>query len=127
MHKHYFSRAQSRAASVDHPVGDPYGGPAFGERNAPVIAALPVISQVLGAVGAAKSLFAKPPSAPVAPAAAAPAATPAPTTAAPKPVMPTMDSGMIAAQQQKVVAQKTASAGRQSTILSTGGSDKLGG
>jgi hypothetical protein len=33
--KTYLSRAQSRAWSLDHPVGDAFGGPAYGERRDP--------------------------------------------------------------------------------------------
>lgn len=36
--KHYFTRAETRAMSIDHPIGDPTGGTAYGERNDPVTA-----------------------------------------------------------------------------------------
>ena len=38
MYKVYLSRAQTRAWSLDMPIGDPTGGPAYGERNDPVSA-----------------------------------------------------------------------------------------
>lgn len=42
--KHYFSRAETRAMSSEHPIGDPYGGAAYGELSDPVTA-------TVGAVG----------------------------------------------------------------------------
>lgn len=36
--KTYLSRAMTRAMALDHPIGDPYGGPAYGQRNDPVSA-----------------------------------------------------------------------------------------
>lgn len=36
--KHYFSRAETRAMSLEHPIGDPFGGAAYGEFNDPVSA-----------------------------------------------------------------------------------------
>lgn len=47
MRKTYMSVAVSRAMSVEYPVGDPFGGPAFGERN------MPVVAIAAGAMGAA--------------------------------------------------------------------------
>ena len=40
--KTYLSRAMTRAMSIDHPIGDPHGGPAYGERNEPVSAILAI-------------------------------------------------------------------------------------
>ena len=40
--KTYLSRAMTRAMSLDHPIGDPTGGPAYGERRDPVSAVLAV-------------------------------------------------------------------------------------
>ena len=40
--KTYLSRAMTRAMSLDHPIGDPTGGPAYGERRDPVSAILAV-------------------------------------------------------------------------------------
>ena len=40
MYKVYLSRAQTRAWSLDMPIGDPTGGPAYGERNDPVSATI---------------------------------------------------------------------------------------
>lgn len=37
MRKTYMSIAVSRALSAEYPVGDPYGGPAFGRREMPVV------------------------------------------------------------------------------------------
>lgn len=41
-HKTYLSRAMTRAMAIDHPIGDPHGGPAYGERNEPVSAILAI-------------------------------------------------------------------------------------
>tara|TARA_R110002126_G_scaffold47717_1_gene133605 strand:+ start:3769 stop:4722 length:954 start_codon:yes stop_codon:yes gene_type:complete len=40
--KTYLSRAMTKAMSADHPIGDPTGGPAYGERNDPVSAIIAV-------------------------------------------------------------------------------------
>ena len=40
--KTYLSRAMTRAMSLDHPIGDPTGGPAYGERRDPVSAVIAV-------------------------------------------------------------------------------------
>ena len=40
MSKIYFSRSISRTMSADHPVGDPTGGAAYGEKNDPISAAI---------------------------------------------------------------------------------------
>lgn len=40
--KTYMSRAVTRAMSIDHPVGDPFGGAAYGERNDPISAAISI-------------------------------------------------------------------------------------
>jgi len=40
--KTYLSRAQTRAMGLEHPIGDPHGGPAYGERNDPVSAIISV-------------------------------------------------------------------------------------
>jgi len=50
MYKVYLSRAQTRAWSLDMPIGDPTGGPAYGERNDPVSAAISVGGSLLGSV-----------------------------------------------------------------------------
>ena len=49
MYKVYLSRAQTRAWSLDMPIGDPTGGPAYGERNDPVSATIAGAS-ILGSV-----------------------------------------------------------------------------
>lgn len=40
--KTYLSREMTRAMALDHPIGDPHGGPAFGERNDPVTAVISI-------------------------------------------------------------------------------------
>lgn len=42
MSKIYFSRSITRTMSADHPVGDPTGGAAYGEKNDPVSAILSI-------------------------------------------------------------------------------------
>ena len=42
MSKIYFSRSISRTMSADHPVGDPTGGAAYGEKNDPISAVLSI-------------------------------------------------------------------------------------
>jgi hypothetical protein len=42
MPKIYSSRAMTRAMSIDYPVGDPTGGPAYGEKNDPVTIGLSI-------------------------------------------------------------------------------------
>ena len=44
MSKIYFSRSISRTMSADHPVGDPTGGAAYGEKNDPITIAISVAS-----------------------------------------------------------------------------------
>lgn len=44
--KTYLTRTQTRAMAADHPVGDPTGGPAFGEKNDPISAAISIASMV---------------------------------------------------------------------------------
>lgn len=42
--KTYLSREMSRVYAMDNPMGDPFGGPAYGEKNGPAVAlALPVL------------------------------------------------------------------------------------
>lgn len=52
MNKTYMSRAVSRAMAADHPIGDPVGGAAYGERNDP-ISAIVAISSMAGTYAAA--------------------------------------------------------------------------
>jgi hypothetical protein len=40
--KTYLSRAMTRAMALDHPIGDPHGGPAYGERNDPISAIISI-------------------------------------------------------------------------------------
>ena len=54
--KTYLSRAMTKAMSADHPIGDPTGGPAYGERNDPVSAIIAVGSMT--ATYAAATTFA---------------------------------------------------------------------
>lgn len=40
--KTYLSREMTRAMSIEHPIGDPHGGPAYGERNDPISATIAI-------------------------------------------------------------------------------------
>jgi len=40
--KNYLSRAQTRTMAFEHPIGDPTGGPAYGEKNDPITAILSI-------------------------------------------------------------------------------------
>ena len=40
--KIYMSRAETRAMAAEHPIGDPTGGPAYGEKNDPISAAISI-------------------------------------------------------------------------------------
>jgi len=40
--KIYLSRAQTRAMAIEHPIGDPTGGAAYGEKNDPISAAISI-------------------------------------------------------------------------------------
>ena len=52
--KVYLSRAQTRAMSIDYPIGDPFGGAAYGELRDPVTAAISAGGSILsGLVGGA--------------------------------------------------------------------------
>lgn len=42
MQKTYLSREMTRAMALDHPIGDPTGGPAYGERNDPISAVISI-------------------------------------------------------------------------------------
>ena len=42
IHKTYLSRAATRAMALDHPVGDPTGGAAYGERRDPISAIISI-------------------------------------------------------------------------------------
>ena len=54
--KIYMSRAETRAMAAEHPIGDPTGGPAYGEKNDPISAAISIAS--MGATYAAAGTFA---------------------------------------------------------------------
>lgn len=56
MRKHHFSRAETRAMALDHPIGDPIGGTAYGEKNDPVSAVISLAS--MGGTYAAAGSFA---------------------------------------------------------------------
>jgi hypothetical protein len=56
MSKIYFSRSISRTLSADHPVGDPTGGVAYGEKNDPVSAIISIAT--MGGTYAAAGSFA---------------------------------------------------------------------
>lgn len=57
MQKTYLSRAVTRAMALDHPVGDPFGGAAYGERNDPISAVIS-IGTMAGTYAAAGSFAA---------------------------------------------------------------------
>ena len=44
INKIYMSRAETRAMAAEHPIGDPTGGPAYGEKNDPISAAISIAS-----------------------------------------------------------------------------------
>lgn len=46
MRKTHLSLSMSRALAAEFPMGDPFGGPAYGERNAPVIAVAAAIGSI---------------------------------------------------------------------------------
>ena len=58
MNKTYMSRAVSRAMSADHPIGDPVGGAAYGERNDPISASVAISSMAGTYASAAAALTA---------------------------------------------------------------------
>jgi hypothetical protein len=47
--KYYLSRAQTKAMSAEYPIGDPFGGPAYGEKNDPVSAGIMAVASLGGA------------------------------------------------------------------------------
>jgi len=49
--KTYLSRSQTRAMALEHPIGDPTGGPAYGEKNDPISAAISIGSMFLTGAG----------------------------------------------------------------------------
>ena len=55
MQKTYLSRAVTRAMSADHPVGDPTGGPAYGEKRDPISAVI-AIGSMAGEYAAAAAV-----------------------------------------------------------------------
>ncbi|CAB4152269.1 hypothetical protein UFOVP620_7 [uncultured Caudovirales phage] len=52
--KVYASRSQTRAMGLHEPIGDPFGGVAYGERNDPMTAAVVVGSSLIGSSISAK-------------------------------------------------------------------------
>jgi len=58
VHKHYLSLADTRTLATMGPIGDPTGGPAYGERNAPAAAVILGGAQMYGAYAAAGSFAA---------------------------------------------------------------------
>jgi len=46
--KTYLSREMTRAMALDHPIGDPFGGPAYGEKNDPISIVAAVMSIEVG-------------------------------------------------------------------------------
>lgn len=57
MSKIYFSRSMTRAMAIDHPIGDPTGGVAYGEKNDPISAAFSAATMA-GTYGAAGGFMA---------------------------------------------------------------------
>jgi hypothetical protein len=58
LRKYYLSRAQTRAMSVEHPIGDPTGGAAYREMRDPVTAGIMAVGSIGGSLissNAAKS------------------------------------------------------------------------
>jgi hypothetical protein len=55
--KTFLSRAITRSMSTDHPIGDPTGGPAYGERSDPV-SAIVAVGSMIASGGAAAGLLA---------------------------------------------------------------------
>jgi len=56
--KTYLSRAMTKTMSLDHPIGDPFGGPAYGERRDPVSAAISIYSMYGAGVAVAGAMTA---------------------------------------------------------------------
>jgi len=52
MNKQYLSLSISRALAIEYPIGDPFGGPAYGERNMPFIVG-PAIGAAATSIGVA--------------------------------------------------------------------------
>jgi hypothetical protein len=48
--KYYLSRATTKAMSAEYPIGDPFGGPAYGEYNDPVSAGIMGAATIGGAL-----------------------------------------------------------------------------
>lgn len=55
MHKHYLTRSQNRAYAMDNPIGDPFGGAAYGEKNDPTSALISAGASLLGGAMGASS------------------------------------------------------------------------
>jgi hypothetical protein len=55
MHKHYLTRSQHRAYALDNPIGDPFGGAAYGEKNDPMTALAMAGANLVGGAMQAKS------------------------------------------------------------------------
>lgn len=51
MQKTYLSRAMTRAMAFDHPIGDPTGGPAYGEKNDPISAIISIGTMFTASAG----------------------------------------------------------------------------
>ena len=50
MRKHYLNRAETKVYSMDGPIGDPFGGPAYGEKTSLGAALVMGGSQLLGGI-----------------------------------------------------------------------------
>jgi hypothetical protein len=57
MRKTYLSKALTRRMSAEHPVGDPFGGAAYGEKNEPVSAFAAANSGLIAMAGVAMSVI----------------------------------------------------------------------
>lgn len=109
------NRNQLRILTCDHPIGDPYHGPAFGERCDPATLTL-AAPYVLGGIASAVVTSAMSDNGSAAPQ--------APTVAAPT-VMPTPDDNAMKKAQQAQLSSLQSRRGRQSTILDNASSGDL--
>lgn len=49
--KTYLSREMTRSMALEHPIGDPHGGPAYGERNDPISAIISIGTMFTASAG----------------------------------------------------------------------------
>lgn len=55
--KTYLSREMTRALALDHPIGDPFGGPAYGEKNGPAAAVVGAFLSIEAGLAIGASTF----------------------------------------------------------------------